>query len=123
MIFIQTKLDYTIIQFFVGIIGASFVITEYHMTTMFDSNCIGLVMGTAAGWGNLGGGVTQTIQPLFAKYITANNWKVSLILPISLLTFIAFPGYYFIAKDTPKGNLYKDIFEPFNKENFKKNVH
>src|SRR5687768_12761040 len=48
----------------IGIIGASFVITQYHTSIMFAPNCVGTANATAAGWGNLGGGVTQMVMPL-----------------------------------------------------------
>ena len=54
----------------IGGIGASFVITQYHTSVMFAPNCVGTANATSAGWGNLGGGVTQIIMPLiFAVFI------------------------------------------------------
>ncbi|MBZ0171095.1 MAG: MFS transporter, partial [Phycisphaerales bacterium] len=47
----------------IGVIGASFVITQYHTSVMFAPNCVGTANATSAGWGNLGGGVTQMIMP------------------------------------------------------------
>ena len=54
--------DYTsflIFRLAIGAIGASFVITQYHTSVMFAPNIVGTANATAAGWGNLGGGVTQ----------------------------------------------------------------
>ena len=48
----------------IGAIGASFVITQYHTSQMFAGNCVGTANATTAGWGNLGGGVTQFVMPL-----------------------------------------------------------
>ncbi len=39
----------------IGVIGASFVITQYHTSIVFAPNCIGTANATTAGWGNLGG--------------------------------------------------------------------
>ena len=48
----------------IGAIGASFVITQYHTSVMFAPNVVGTANATTAGWGNLGGGVTQMVMPL-----------------------------------------------------------
>ncbi|NBR53179.1 MAG: MFS transporter, partial [Rhodobacteraceae bacterium] len=48
----------------IGGIGASFVITQYHTSVMFAPNVVGQANATSAGWGNLGGGVTQFVMPL-----------------------------------------------------------
>ena len=40
----------------IGVIGASFVITQYHTSVMFAPNVVGTANATSAGWGNLGGG-------------------------------------------------------------------
>ena len=48
----------------IGGIGAAFVITQYHTSVMFAPNVVGQANATSAGWGNLGGGVTQFVMPL-----------------------------------------------------------
>ena len=47
----------------IGVIGASFVITQYHTSVMFAPNVVGTANATTAGWGNMGGGVTQMVMP------------------------------------------------------------
>ena len=48
----------------IGVIGASFVITQYHTSVMFAPNVVGTANATSAGWGNMGGGVTLMVMPL-----------------------------------------------------------
>ena len=94
----------------IGMIGASFVITQYHTSIMFAPNCIGTANATTAGWGNMGGGVTQLAMPaVFAFFaVTAGmgaswGWRASMVAAgaVCFLTGIA---YYFLTQDTPAGN-------------------
>ena len=56
----------------IGVIGAAFVITQFHTTIMFAPNCVGTANATTAGWGNMGGGVTQAAMPLlFGVLVTS----------------------------------------------------
>lgn len=48
----------------IGAIGASFVVTQFHTSLMFAPNVVGTANAMTAGWGNLGGGVTQVVMPL-----------------------------------------------------------
>jgi len=97
----------------IGVIGASFVITQYHTSVMFAPNCVGTANATTAGWGNLGGGVTQIVMPLvFAAFIalgfsSAEGWRASMVVAgaVCFLTGIA---YFFLTTDFPDGNL-KDL--------------
>jgi MFS transporter, NNP family, nitrate/nitrite transporter len=89
----------------IGAIGAAFVITQYHTSIMFAPNCVGTANATAAGWGNLGGGVTQMVMPLlFAGCVsvlgvsTAAGWRLSMVIAgaVCALTGVA---YYFLTQD------------------------
>src|SRR6187549_3383961 len=64
----------------IGVIGASFVITQYHTSVMFAPNVVGTANAMTAGWGNLGGGVTQMVMPLLfgglvgLGYVQSEAW-------------------------------------------------
>ncbi len=93
----------------IGAIGASFVITQYHTSLMFAPNVVGTANATTAGWGNLGGGVTQMVMPLlFSAFLSFGvnafwGWRLSMIVPGALLLITGF-AYYFLTKDTADGN-------------------
>src|SRR5690606_21929274 len=94
----------------IGVIGASFVVTQYHTSVMFAPNVVGTANATAAGWGNMGGGVTLMIMPMiFAAFVglgytDEQAWRYSMVIPgIALLGMGVI--YYFFTKDTPDGNL------------------
>jgi NNP family nitrate/nitrite transporter-like MFS transporter len=94
----------------IGVIGASFVITQYHTSVMFAPNVVGTANATVAGWGNMGGGVTLMIMPLiFAVFVglgytEAMAWRYSMVVPGVALFAMGFV-YYFFTQDTPEGNL------------------
>ncbi len=94
----------------IGAIGASFVITQYHTSRMFASNCVGTANATVAGWGNLGGGVTQLAMPLIVAALVATlgvtpatSWRLAMVL-VGLLCATTGVAYYFLTQDTPLGN-------------------
>lgn len=93
----------------IGAIGASFVITQYHTTVMFAPNVVGTANATTAGWGNLGGGVTQIVMPLlFAGILmfgveASLGWRLAMVVP-GLVLLAAAAAYWFLTTDTPDGN-------------------
>ncbi|HEY4149617.1 MAG TPA: MFS transporter [Chitinophagaceae bacterium] len=108
--------DYTTFLLFraaIGVIGASFVITQFHTSMMFAPNIKGTANAVAGGWGNLGGGVTNMVMPLiFAAivgfgYTKAEAWRYAMIVPGIMMLIVAFL-YYRYTKDTPEGN-YSEI--------------
>lgn len=107
---------YTFLLFrvLIGLIGASFVITQFHTSQMFASNCVGTANATTAGWGNLGGGVTQFAMPLLLAFFVgtlglsdAIGWRLAM-LTVGLMCAIVGVAYYFLTQDTPEGN-YRDL--------------
>jgi NNP family nitrate/nitrite transporter-like MFS transporter len=104
--------DYLSFLFFrlgIGTIGAAFVITQYHTSVMFAPNCVGTANATSAGWGNLGGGVTQMVMPLVMAAFVAfgfsdeSSWRLAMVAAggVCMLTGIA---YWFFTTDLPDGN-------------------
>lgn len=106
--------SFLLFRLIIGIIGASFVITQFHTSVMFAPNVVGTANAVAGGWGNLGGGITQIVMPLIAAafvgagYIDkGNSWRIAMIVPGAILLVMAFI-YYRFTKDTPNGN-YNEI--------------
>jgi NNP family nitrate/nitrite transporter-like MFS transporter len=107
--------DYTsflIFRLAIGSIGASFVITQYHTSVMFAPNIVGTANAAAAGWGNLGGGVTNMAMPLlFSAFLSLGagkwwSWRLAMLMAgLALLaTGIA---YFFLTQDTADGDFKK----------------
>jgi len=93
----------------IGVIGASFVITQFHTSMMFAPNIKGTANAVTGGWGNLGGGVTNMVMPLiFAAivgmgYTAGTSWRLAMIVPGLMMLGVAVL-YYKYTKDTPNGN-------------------
>src|SRR5690606_2339499 len=99
----------------IGVIGASFVITQYHTSVMFAPNVIGVANATTAGWGNLGGGVTQAVMPMIAAATLSlgladtplSKWRAAMWVPAIVMLGVAYL-YWKYTTDCPKGN-YADL--------------
>ncbi|MGB0955309.1 MAG: MFS transporter, partial [Panacagrimonas sp.] len=93
----------------IGAIGASFVITQYHTSVMFAPNVVGTANATTAGWGNMGGGVTQMVMPLVLAGVMmfgvseSLGWRLAMVVPGAVL-FLTGIAYYFFTQDCPQGN-------------------
>jgi MFS transporter, NNP family, nitrate/nitrite transporter len=92
----------------IGLIGASFVITQYHTSVMFSRSVVGTANAVTAGWGNLGGGVTQWVMPmLFGVFAALGadrflSWRLAMVVP-GVLMFFAGIAYCLLTADTPDG--------------------
>ncbi|MBO0910360.1 MAG: MFS transporter [Acidobacteria bacterium] len=93
----------------IGLVGASFVVTQYHTSVMFSPRVVGTANAITAGWGNLGGGVAQWLMPVLLAAITSFGvdrfvgWRSAMVVPggLMMLTGIA---YHRFTRDTPDGN-------------------
>ncbi|WP_051720066.1 NarK family nitrate/nitrite MFS transporter [Anditalea andensis] len=107
--------SFLIFRLAIGAIGASFVITQYHTSVMFAPNVVGTANATTAGWGNLGGGVTQMVMPLiFALFVSLGfldqqAWRYAMIVP-GVAMILCGILYYRWTTDFPEGNL-KDLLQ------------
>ncbi|MGY6648547.1 MFS transporter [Wenyingzhuangia sp. IMCC45574] len=106
---VQTPLQFLVCRLFIGFIGASFVITQFHTSIMFAPNIVGTANATSAGWGNLGGGANRLGMPLIAAAVVSfgiaetEAWRYSMIIA-GAICFLMGIVYYFFTQDTPEGN-------------------
>jgi len=83
--------SFILIRTMIGCAGATFVTNQFWCSLMFAQSIVGTANATAAGWGNLGGGVTQIfivwclVKPLQAMGLGTNlAWRVAMIVPAVL---------------------------------------
>ncbi len=101
---------FLIFRLAIGFIGAAFVVTQYHTSIMFAPNVVGTANATTAGWGNLGGGVTQMVMPLlFALFVSlgflpSESWRYAMVVP-GIAMILSGIAYYRWTTDFPGGNI------------------
>jgi MFS transporter, NNP family, nitrate/nitrite transporter len=106
----QSYESFLLFRLAIGVIGASFVVTQYHTSVMFAPNVVGTANATVAGWGNMGGGATLMVMPLIfaafvgAGYLDEQAWRYAMVVPGVALFIMGFV-YFFVTQDTPDGNL------------------
>ncbi|CAN0509629.1 unnamed protein product, partial [Ectocarpus sp. 8 AP-2014] len=109
---VNSATDVAIIRFFIGVMGATFVCTQYWTSQVFAKEFVGTANATSAGWGNLGGGVTQIFMvgiwnAFKTSYNSETAWRLSFLVPAAIVFCVAI-GQVFLADDCPKGN-YKEL--------------
>ncbi|TAG32262.1 MAG: MFS transporter [Sphingobacteriia bacterium] len=109
----NTYTSFLLSRLAIGVIGASFVITQFHTSVMFAPNIKGTANATAGGFGNAGGGAANFFMPMIASGFVGlgfctkeDSWRFAMIFPGIMLLVCAFL-YHRFTKDTPQGN-YKD---------------
>lgn len=111
--FATNYVSFLIFRLAIGAIGASFVITQYHTSVMFAPNVVGTANAATAGWGNSGGGVTQSLMPMVLAVAVgfgltnSTGWRVSMVVPAALMLITAVL-YWKFTQDCPQGN-YKEM--------------
>jgi MFS transporter, NNP family, nitrate/nitrite transporter len=112
---IQSATGLYIIRLFIGVAGGSFVMCQYWTSRMFTKDVVGTANAVVAGWGNLGGGVTQLVMgsllfPLFKSFFNGDAemaWRTVCVVP-AVVSFSIGLAIFFISEDAPKGN-YGDL--------------
>ncbi len=85
------------------------MITQYHTSVMFAPNVVGTANAASAGWGNSGGGVTQSVMPwVLAALLSLGiekslGWRMAMIVP-SVLMIIVGVMYWKFTQDCPQGD-------------------
>jgi len=117
---VNTATGLCVLRLVAGIGGSAFVTCQYWTSTMFTREVSGTANALAAGWGNLGGGISQLfvgsmLFPLFKLiYSKAGtqqdpatvSWRTCCIIPGLLCAGFS----YFVVRysdDSPKGNYHK----------------
>lgn len=102
-----------VIRGFIGVAGAAFVPCQAWTSLMFAPRIVGTANAFSAGWGNLGGGVTQVFMPaVMGMFIAfgvaeAQAWRVAMLVPACM--FICAGCFcYFCCDDCPQGK-YEDL--------------
>ena len=105
----QSYESFLLARLCIGAIGGSFVITQYHTSLMFAPNVVGTANATTAGWGNMGGGVTQLAMPLLLAAVMwfgvdqYLGWRLAMIIPACAMVVTGLL-YLALTQDTPDGN-------------------
>ena len=110
----NTYTSFLLFRLAIGVIGASFVITQFHTSIMFAPNIKGTANATAGGFGNAGGGAANFFMPMIAAGFVGlgfctkeDSWRYAMVVPGILLLVCAYL-YYRYTKDTPAGD-FKEI--------------
>ncbi len=108
--FADSYTGFLIFRLAIGAIGASFVITQFHTSVMFAPNVVGTANATVGGWGNAGGGVTQSVMPILLAAIVglgvsqSLGWRLAMIVPGVMMLIVAVL-YWTLTQDTPEGDI------------------
>jgi len=114
-----------IARFFVSALGSTFIVNQFWNSIMFNNKVVGTANATAGGWGNLGGGLTQTIMPMAFHFWTdcvgldlGAAWRASMLLPVALFLALI-PWIFFCTQDTTSGKFNVTILGKTKKAGFK----
>jgi MFS transporter, NNP family, nitrate/nitrite transporter len=108
--FVNSATGLAILRLFIGLGGGSFVICQAWTSAMFARKIVGTANAVAAGWGNLGGGVTHLLMgsaffPLFKNVFNSaeKSWRFICVIP-AFVSFCTGIFMYYSTDDLPKGN-------------------
>jgi len=109
MMFTSNAAGFIVCRCLIGFSLATFVCSQTWCAQMFSKSIIGVANATAAGWGNLGGGITNLTMPLFfLLFMSATgqdedrSWRLTYIIP--LICHIIAMAMSASSQDLPDGN-------------------
>jgi len=103
----QTYEQLALARFFMGFVGAGFVIGIRMIGEWFPARQVGLAEGIYGGWGNFGSAFGFMTIPSIALFFGGgeNGWRYALY-SYSLFAFVYGIIFFLKARDTPKGATY-----------------
>jgi NNP family nitrate/nitrite transporter-like MFS transporter len=112
---IESPWRFVMVRFLIGCSGATFITNQYWCSLMFAPNVVGTANATAAGWGNLGGGVAQIfiiwgLMIPFSSVFGVNEdiaWRLAMLVPAVVLIVFAVLGNV-LCWDTPTQRRFSD---------------
>jgi NNP family nitrate/nitrite transporter-like MFS transporter len=109
MMFVNKAWQFIFLRCVIGFSLATFVACQTWCSQMFSKKVVGIANATAAGWGNLGGGVTNLTMPLvfllmmsFTDQNESLSWRLCYIVPAILHLMGGL--WVLTARDLPDGN-------------------
>lgn len=108
MALVTDSTGFIICRMVIGFSLATFVCCQFWCSIMFNVKIVGTANATGAGWGNLGGGVTQLIMPFLFEGLenvqpTFIAWRCAFLIPASAQILIGICIMSF-GQDLPDGN-------------------
>lgn len=81
-------IGFIIARLFIGFSLAAFVCCQFWCTSMFNTKVVGSANAIAAGWGNMGGGITHFLMPLIWQGLSKSApsfiaWRWAFFVPAS----------------------------------------
>lgn len=105
-----TPLAFILLRFLIGFSLANFVASQFWMSSMFAPTVVGLANGVAAGWANVGTGLTQLAMPLVYASIlrldvvpSSAAWRVAYAVPAAFQAATALMVLFY-GQDLPDGD-------------------
>ena len=109
MMFTSNAAGFIICRCLIGFSLATFVCSQTWCAQMFSKRIIGVANATAAGWGNLGGGITNLTMPyFFLAFMSATgkdedlSWRLTYLIPLAC--HIIAMAMSAVSQDLPDGN-------------------
>merc|ERR1719326_2480690 len=106
--FVQSGTAFVAMRAIIGCGLATFVCCQVWCSQQFSKNVVGAANATAAGWGNLGGGVTNALTPLIFNMMMSftnkdidRSWRLTFLIPLAMHVISAF--VCLTGRDLPDG--------------------
>jgi len=108
-VFVTNGTGLIIVRFFVSCLGSTFVVNQFWNSIMFSKEVVGTANATGGGWGNLGGGITQSLMPLVYRFFLNGvgleitwAWRAAMLFPPVVFLILA-AWIYTCTQDTTVG--------------------